>query len=218
MREQLLSTVKTTSDHNITASVVWLHGLGADGHDFEPVVDELRLPETLGVRFVFPHATPRPITINQGYVMRAWYDIVGYDFSCGVDAAGIRASQQQVEKLIAHEIAQGITPSRIVLAGFSQGGVIALETGLRYPEKLAGIIALSTYVALPAELPAARDPIPILMAHGTRDTVVPYALAMHSRRVLESKGYAVDWLSYPMPHSVCAEEIAAIREWLLQRL
>ncbi len=218
MNEQPVTTVKTRFKSHPTTAIIWLHGLGADGHDFEPIVDELRLPETLGVRFVFPHAPRRPVTINQGCIMRAWYDILACDFSRGVDESGIRASQQQVQKLIAHEIAQGIAPSRIVVAGFSQGGVIALEAGARFPEKLGGIIALSTYLALPDGFPVARESMPILMAHGTLDTVVPFALAAYSRSVLENKGYAVEWLSYPMQHSVCAEEIAAIRDWLLRHL
>jgi phospholipase/carboxylesterase len=197
------------------AAVIWLHGLGADGHDFEPIVPELRLESALRVRFVFPHAPVQPVTINGGYAMRAWYDI-GNDRR--QDEAGIRASQARVEALIARERTRGVTARRIVLAGFSQGGAIALQTALRHPERLAGVLALSTYLPLAETLaaeahPANRD-APIFMAHGTQDPLIPLARAAASRDTLRALGYDVQWREYPMPHSVCAEEIAEIGAWL----
>jgi phospholipase/carboxylesterase len=195
--------------------VIWLHGLGADGHDFEPIVPELRLESALRVRFVFPHAPVQPVTINGGYAMRAWYDI-GNDRR--QDEAGIRASQARVEALIARERTRGVAARRIVLAGFSQGGAIALQTALRHPERLAGVLALSTYLPLAETLaaeahPANRD-APIFMAHGTQDPLIPLARAAASRDTLRALGYDVQWREYPMPHSVCAEEIAEIGAWL----
>jgi phospholipase/carboxylesterase len=196
--------------------VIWLHGLGADGHDFEPIVPELGLE--LPVRFVFPHAPVRPVTINGGMAMRAWYDIMGFDRNAKEDAAGIRASAAAVTELIDHEIGRGIPAERIALAGFSQGGAIALHTALREPRALAGVLALSTYLplanTLASERSAANAEIPIFMAHGTQDSVLPLALGESSRRALETLGYAVDWHAYPMPHSVCLEEIGAIGAWL----
>jgi phospholipase/carboxylesterase len=196
-------------------AVIWLHGLGADGHDFEPIVPELGLPPTRRVRFVFPHAPVQPVTINGGLAMRAWYDITNDGRQ---DAAGIRASQKQVEALIEREKTRGIACHRIVLAGFSQGGAIALHTGLRYPERLAGILALSTYLPLADTLaaeahPANRD-VPIFMAHGTQDPLIPLARARASRDALQALGYEVEWHEYPMPHSVCAPEIAEVGAWL----
>lgn len=199
------------------AAVLWLHGLGADGHDFEPLVPELRLPRELRVRFVFPHAPVRPVTLNMGMSMRAWYDI----FQLGggrEDDAGIRASQGLVQALIARERGRGVTAGRIVLAGFSQGGAIALHTGLRHPERLAGILALSTYLPLAATLAAeasvANRDVPLLMAHGRFDDVIPLERARQSRLALEALGAKVEWREYPMPHSVCPEEIAHIAAWL----
>lgn len=205
-----------------TASVIWLHGLGADGHDFVPVVDELRLPESLPVRFIFPHARPRPVTINNGYVMRAWYDIKALGRSGTEDDAGIRESQGVVNGYVERQIAAGIAADRIVVAGFSQGGAIALHTGLRYPQRLAGVMALSTYLPLRDSLsaeaaPANRD-VPILMCHGLHDGVLPAALGSASRDLLLSLGYHVEWQSYPMEHSVCMEEIADISSWLQAQL
>jgi len=203
------------------AAVIWLHGLGADGHDFEPLVPELRLPPALGVRFVFPHAPVRPVTLNMGMRMRAWYDI--YQLGGGrEDQDGIRASQALAEALIARERARGIAPGRIVLAGFSQGGAIALHTALRYSERLAGVLALSTYLPLAESLAAEASPanrtLPVFMAHGRFDDVIPMVRAQQSRAHLERLGYAVTWHEYPMPHSVCGEEIADIAEWLLSGL
>jgi phospholipase/carboxylesterase len=194
------------------AAVIWLHGLGADGHDFEPVVPELQLEKA--VRFVFPHAPVRPVTINQGMRMRAWYDILQLGGG-PEDEAGLRASQKLTEELIR---AQGMPANRIVLAGFSQGGAIVLLAGLRYPERLAGVIALSTYLPLPgslaAERSAANADVPIFMAHGRYDDLIPMPRAQASRERLEKLGYAPEWHDYPMPHSVCAPEIADISAFL----
>ena len=190
------------------AAVIWLHGLGADGHDFEPVVPELRLKRA--VRFVFPHAPIRPVTINQGMRMRAWYDILQLGGG-PEDDAGLRASQKLTEELIR---AQGLPASKVVLAGFSQGGAIVLQTALRYPERLAGVVALSTYLPLAATLAAERSEanrdLPIFMAHGQHDDLIPMSRARASREHLEKLGYKIEWHDYPMPHSVCAPEIADI--------
>ncbi len=199
------------------AAVLWLHGLGADGHDFEPVVPELRLPRELRVRFVFPHAPVRPVTLNMGMRMRAWYDIVQLGGG-REDEAGIRDSQAQLEALVARERARGVAAARIVLAGFSQGGAIALHTGLRHGERLAGILALSTYLplagTLAAEASAANRDVPLFMAHGNYDDIIPIERARQSRRALEALGTRIEWHEYPMPHSVCGEEIADIAAWL----
>jgi len=197
------------------ASIIWLHGLGADGHDFEPIVPELELAKP--VRFVFPHAPVRPVTINQGMRMRAWYDIL--EFGGGPeDDAGIRASQRLAEELIAKEKKKGLPAEKIVMAGFSQGGAIALQTALRYPERLAGVLALSAYLPQAASLQSERSPanqgIPIFMAHGRYDDIIPPRRADESRKLLEAAGYRVEWHEYPMPHSVCAEEIADIAAFL----
>jgi phospholipase/carboxylesterase len=202
-------------------SVVWLHGLGADGHDFAPIVPELVAPEWPALRFVFPHAPVRPVTVNGGMPMRAWYDIADFDLHARQDEAGMRASVAAAEALIARENARGVPDERIVLAGFSQGGAIALAAGLRHPRRLAGIVALSTYLvlgdSLEAERSAANATTPIFQAHGTFDPVVapPRGAAAHER--LEALGYAVDWHTYPMAHAVCAQEIGDLRHWLGQR-
>lgn len=200
-------------------AVIWLHGLGADGYDFEPIVPELKLAAS--VRFVFPHAPVRPVTINGGMPMRAWYDIIAFGAAAPQDEAGVRASGAYVSRLVAREAARGIPPERVVLAGFSQGGAIALFAGLREPRALAGILALSTYLpvadTLAAERSEANAAVPIFMAHGTADGVVPLTLGEASRRRLESLGYAVDWREYPMTHAVCAQEIADIGAWLQMR-
>ena len=204
------------------ASIIWLHGLGADGHDFEPLIPQLDIVDRLGVRVVLPHAPRRPVTINGGMLMPAWYDIAATDFSRGQDSDGIHTSEQQLRALIAREVELGIPAAQVLLAGFSQGGAIALHTGLRYPERLAGILALSTYLPLAARLEAemstANRTIPIMMAHGTQDPVVPLALAEASRVHLTQAGYHVDWHTYVMPHAVYPEEIADVRHWLVQRL
>jgi phospholipase/carboxylesterase len=200
-----------------THAVIWLHGLGADGNDFVPIVSELELP-AVSVRFVFPHAPMQPVTINHGYVMRAWYDIVDVEFGRREDERGVRASQQRLEQLIERETGRGIVPERIVLAGFSQGGAIALQTGLRHRQQLAGIMALSTYVPLASSVAQERDPAnadtPVYMAHGARDEIIPLHVAQRSRQMLTDLGYRVEWHEYAMPHSVCMEEIDHIGAWL----
>ncbi|HYT46798.1 MAG TPA: dienelactone hydrolase family protein [Burkholderiales bacterium] len=198
------------------AAVIWLHGLGADGHDFEPVVPELRLPKP--VRFVFPHAPVRPVTINQGMRMRAWYDI--FQFGGGPeDEKGIRESQGLIEALIKQ---QPVPARAIVLAGFSQGGAIVLQTALRCPERLAGVIALSSYLPLAGKLQAEKSPanqdLPVFMAHGQHDDLIPLSRAQKSRELLVDAGYKVEWHDYPMPHSVCGEEIADIASFLVRLL
>jgi phospholipase/carboxylesterase len=218
--DTLLPTVEISTGDSPKLAVIWLHGLGADGHDFEPIVPELDLP--FPVRFVFPHAPVRPITVNGGMEMRGWYDILGFGMHMRQDAAGIRDSAAAVTRLIDREIERGLTASQIVLAGFSQGGAIALHTALREPRSLAGVLALSTYLplgeTLAAERSAANAGLPIFMAHGSADPLLPLSLAEGSRRALEGLGYAVDWHVYPMPHSVCVEEIAAIAAWLARRV
>ncbi|HEU4600503.1 MAG TPA: alpha/beta fold hydrolase [Steroidobacteraceae bacterium] len=216
------SEVILTPAEAATASVIWLHGLGADGFDFAPVVDELRLPRTLPIRFIFPHAKHRPVTLNNGYVMRAWYDLYGLSTNSREDEAGLRDSERTVSQYIAGEIAAGIPSERIVIAGFSQGGALALYAALRYPQQLAGVIALSTYLPLrdrlAGEVSAANRNVPILMCHGVRDAVVPLTMGSASRDLLVQQGFAVEWHTYPMEHSVCMEEIAVISTWLQQRL
>ena len=216
----LLPTVEISTGDAPQLAIIWLHGLGADGHDFEPIVPELDLP--VPARFVFPHAPVRPITVNGGMEMRGWYDILGFGMNVRQDAAGIRASAAAVTRLIDREVERGLEAAQIVLAGFSQGGAVALHTALREPRSLAGILALSTYLpvgdSLAAERTAANAGVPIFMAHGSADPLLPLALAESSRRTLQGLGYAVDWHVYPMQHSVCAEEIAAIAAWLVQRV
>jgi phospholipase/carboxylesterase len=216
MTESLLETVEVVTAPKPRLAVIWLHGLGADGHDFEPIVPELR--GAGAVRYIFPHAPRRSVTINGGYVMRAWYDILGFEPGAAEDAAGIRASAAAVTRLVDREIERGMPAERIVLAGFSQGGAIALHTALRETRALGGVLALSTYLPLAATLADERSKanarVPIFMAHGSADPVLPLALAERSRRTLEGLGYSVDWHVYPMPHSVCAEEVEAIDRWL----
>jgi len=212
----MLETLEIETAPDPRASVIWLHGLGADGHDFEPIVHELDLG--LAVRFVFPHAPMMSVTINNGMVMRAWYDIVGTDLGRHEDEAGVRASQAALEELIARERSRGIPAHRIVLAGFSQGGAIALQTGLRHAERLAGVMALSTWLPLAGTLEAERHAmnhdVPIFFAHGTHDEMISLARAQQSRARLEALAYALEWHEYPMGHAVCPEEIAAIANWL----
>lgn len=221
MDEKLLPAIVIEPPLPATASVIWLHGLGADGHDFEPIVPELGLGGA-PLRYIFPHAPERPVTINMGYVMRAWYDITSPDLSEGQDEAGTRESEQQVRAWIKHEIERGIPAEHIILAGFSQGGAIVLHTGLRYPERLGGIMAPSTYLPLADtvadEKHAANAGVPIFMAHGNQDPIIPLALAEASRDTLSTLGHEVEWHEYPMQHSVCMEEIGAIGEWLRERL
>lgn len=204
------------------ASIIWLHGLGADGHDFEPIVPELRLPESLPVRFVFPNAPVRPVTMNNGYPMRAWFDLVRIGLHQPHDQAGMLASRATLEALIARENERGIPARRIVLAGFSQGGAVALYTGLQYRERLAGIMALSTYLPLVDGFEFAINPVnatlPIFYAHGTQDPVVPLQLAEHTRNELTARGCSILWHTYPMPHAVHPDEIQHVRAWLLSVL
>lgn len=199
-------------------SIIWLHGLGADGHDFVPMVDELKLP--VAMHYLFPHAPQIPVTINGGFVMRAWYDIATADIAAQQDEAGIRRSHEAVLALIAHENARGIPNQRIFLAGFSQGGAIALHTALRMPQPLAGVLALSTYLPL-AQLAAkeiSTSTPPIFMAHGRSDPVVPHALGLASRDKLLALGCSLDWHDYAMQHSVCADEIRDIQDWLTDKI
>lgn len=200
------------------AAVIWMHGLGADGHDFEPIVPELDLPRALAIRFVFPHAPMRPVTVNGGAVMRAWYDVAGVGGVRREDAAGVRASQRDIEALIEREKQRGVPAGRIVLAGFSQGGAMALQTGLRHPERLAGLLILSSFLpladTLAAEGESANRDVPIFLAHGTHDPMIPMSRASDSRDRLLALGYRVEWHEYPMPHSLCAEEITELSAWL----
>jgi phospholipase/carboxylesterase len=218
-----LTTIEIETAPNPTASVIILHGLGADGNDFVPVAHELDLGPVGPVRFVFPHAPTRPVTINGGYVMRAWYDILALGTQQQrEDEAGLRESRGLVEALIAKEKARGIAAKRIVLAGFSQGCAMTLMTGLRHDERLAGLVGLSGYLPLAAkaeaERHAANRDVPIFLAHGTQDPVIPIDRARASRDVLLALGHAVEWHEYAMPHSVCAEEIGDLNRWLLSVL
>jgi len=222
MTDTLLDAVQIDPPERPRAAIIWLHGLGADGHDFEPLIPELHVVREHAVRVVLPHAPVRAVTINGGMRMPAWYDIYGADFAAREDAAGIERSRAQLEALIGREAAAGIPAGRIFLAGFSQGGAIVLHTGLRHAQRLGGILALSTYLPLRATLDeaavSANAGVPVFMAHGTADPVVPYALGEGSRAWLERAGYHVEWHSYPMAHGVCLEEIGDIRSWLLARL
>jgi phospholipase/carboxylesterase len=204
------------------ASVILLHGLGADGHDFVPIAGELGLPDSLPVRFVFPHAPLRPVTVNNGYVMRAWYDIKSFTPAGRADIASTVESSRRVADYIARERQLGVASARVVLAGFSQGGAVALYAGLRYPERLAGILAMSCYLPFPetlaTERSAANSDVPILLCHGRSDPVVPIAMGLEARRDLEAHGYVPEWRDYPMQHAVCVEEIADVARWLRLRL
>jgi phospholipase/carboxylesterase len=221
MTDMLLDAVEINPAQPPRACLIWLHGLGADGHDFEPLIPELRLVEEFGVRVILPHAPPRPVTINGGMVMRAWYDVVSPDFGRAEDAAGIRQSERQLLALIAREVANGVPEERMVLAGFSQGGAMVLHTGVRYPRPLAGILALSCYLPLAGllarEHSEASLAVPIMMAHGVADPLIPLSLAEQSRDRLRHAGYTVDWHGYPMPHAVYPQEIRDLREWLENR-
>jgi phospholipase/carboxylesterase len=214
-----LETVEVEPDTPARASVVLMHGLGADGHDFEPVVPEIGIR---GIRWVFPHAPVRRVTINGGYPMRAWYDIVGLDRRSPEDQEGLAGSAAGVRALVEREKERGVPADRVVLAGFSQGGAVALHTALRHPERLGGVIALSTYLPLAAHLAEHAHPanaaLPIFMAHGLHDVVVPRSLGEGSRDALLARGYDVEWHTYPIQHGVCSEEIADVRAWLLRAL
>ena len=217
-----LETLDITTADAPRSSLIVLHGLGADGNDFVPICDELELGAIGPVRFVFPHAPVRPVTINGGMAMRAWYDILGTDIARREDEAGLRESLVEVQALIERERARGIDASRIVLMGFSQGCAMTLLSGLRHSERLAGLVGLSGYLPLAAstaaERSAANQGLPIFMAHGRMDPVIPIARAIDSRDALQLLGYPVEWHEYPMPHSVCAEEIADLNAWLLRIL
>jgi len=213
----MLETVEI-SPANADASVIWLHGLGADGYDFEPIVPALALPKSSAVRFIFPHAPTRAVTINNGMVMRAWYDIAAADLGSQQDAEGIHVSQSQIIELIENEIERGIAPERIVIAGFSQGGAVAVQTALRFHKKLAGVMMLSTYVPLSDTLEGERNTvnasIPVFYGHGENDDIIPISFAKASRDQLTQLGYEVEWHSYVMPHGVLPEEIDDIGFWL----
>lgn len=202
------------------ASVIWLHGLGDSGHGFAPIVPELALPEELGVKFIFPHAPNRPVTINGGMVMRAWYDIKTMDLAQRADEAGVRESAAQVQQLIETELAAGVAANRIILAGFSQGGVVALHLLPRLAQTLAGVAAMSTYLCVPQKLAdeIVQKAIPLWMAHGSHDPVVPFAAGEQAFAALQQQGINGQWHSYPMAHQVCAEQIADLRQWLIARL
>jgi phospholipase/carboxylesterase len=204
------------------ASVIWLHGLGADGHDFEPIVPHLDAALTSRTRFVFPHAPKRPVTINGGYVMRAWYDVVDADIARRADADGVHESERILHDYIETEVANGIPPERIVVAGFSQGGAITLHGGLRYPQRLAGVLGISCYLPLPNAIAKGSAPAnattSVFMAHGTEDPVIPVAAGKQSRDYLKNLDYDIEWHTYPIPHSVCLEEIEDISRWLLRVL
>lgn len=195
------------------AVVIWLHGLGADGNDFVPLVKELNLPEDLAIRFIFPHAPISPVTLNGGMEMRSWFDLKSLELMENVDCAGIRVSCHSIYRLIEEQMKLGIDPKNIVLAGFSQGGLIALHAGLSFDHGLAGIMALSTWLPLPEQFYLHRT-TQIFIAHGTQDPVVPFSLGMEMKQELESKGYPVEWHPYPMQHQVCADEVVAISKWL----
>ena len=210
--------VEVTTGANPVGSVIWLHGLGADGHDFEPIVPELRLPASLPLRFVFPHAPVRPVTINGGMAMRAWYDIVSLDAEGRADAAGVQDSTAIVEALIAREVERGIVAERIVIAGFSMGGAVVINTALETSHALAGLMVLSTYVPIPSAIDSStssRD-IPVFMAHGTFDPMLPLQWGQLSAEKLQDAGFEIEWRDYPMAHAVCPDEIRDIRTWLLR--
>lgn len=217
----MIQHLELVTGENPKGTIIWMHGLGADCWDFVPIVRELQLGEDLPLRFIFPQAPMRPITINGGHVMPGWYDIAMAELERKADEGGIRESQQAIDALIARESSRGIATQNIVLAGFSQGGAIALQTGLRSKQPLGGVLALSTYLTLSdslgGEKTIANAQIPILMAHGTQDPVVPLALARTSRATLESHGYRPEWREYPMQHAVCAEEISDIAAWIVKR-
>lgn len=218
----VLPTVERETGPEPRYSVIWLHGLGADGNDFAPIVPELVDRQWPALRFVFPHAPVQPVTVNGGVPMRAWYDIHGFDPRAPQDEAGVRRSIDAVEALIGREHERGVPSERIVLAGFSQGGAVALAAGLRHAQRLAGIVALSTYLPIAATLApersAANAQVPIFWGHGSADPVVMLQRGLDSRQLLEALGYAIDWHTYPMPHSVCAEELADLRRWFAARL
>ncbi len=222
MPETSLDTVEAGAREDAQFSVIWLHGLGADGHDFEPIVPELRLPAELKVRFIFPHAPVRPVTLNGGMAMRAWYDIIALGAGAVQDEQGLADATERVGELIRHEEQRGVPPGRQVLAGFSQGGAVALHAGLRHPQRLAGIMGLSTYLPLAdrvaGERHAANAGTPVLLAHGQMDPVLDIGLGRSARETLSALGHRVEWHEYPMVHQVCLEEIQTVSRWLQQVL
>lgn len=215
--------VEVGGEAQVDGTVIWLHGLGADGHDFEPIVPELNLAAHADIRFVFPHAPVRPVTINGGVPMRAWYDVISLDKSGPQDEAGIRDSAASLLQLIERERERGVDASRIVLAGFSQGGAIAMHTAMRVPQRLAGLMALSTWMPLASTIgeevvdnsESQPRELPVLMVHGTFDPLLPLAAGQHAREIMQDAGFKVQWHEYPMAHAVCAEEISEIRKWLV---
>ena len=217
MSDELLQTIEQETGTPVAGSVIWLHGLGADGHDFEPIVPELAVDST-GLRFVLPHAPVRPVTLNGGIPMRAWFDVLSLDRGSTQDEEGVRTSETQIRALIRRENERGVPTDRILLAGFSQGGALALHTGLRYPERLAGLIGLSTYLPMhwtvDDESHAANRATPVFMAHGTMDPLVSCAAGETTRDFLVGRGYSVEWQDYPMAHAVCPEEVTHIRSWM----
>lgn len=212
--------VQSSPKTEVKAAVIWLHGLGSDGHDFAPIVPELKLPAELNVRFIFPHASSIPVTVNNGYVMPAWYDIIELTLDRKIDVQQLRVSAAQVHALIEREIERGVPSEKIILAGFSQGGAVVYEAALSYTKPLAGLLALSTYFATheSVTLNDANKTIPVLIQHGTEDGVVPELLGQRAARQLEVFGIAADYETYPMEHTVCAAQVADISEWLQERL
>lgn len=222
MTTDLLPCVEINPGNKPVASVIWLHGLGADGHDFEPIIPQLQLPPSLPIRFVFPHAPQRAITINYGMVMRGWFDILSMNDPREINPTQFEESCLQLRALISRELQRGLPSDRILLAGFSQGGAVALHSGLRYEQRLAGILALSTYMpfanTLATERSSINSDIPIMLAHGRHDPVLNVELGIETRDTLNRLSYPVDWFTYPMPHAVCPDEIDDIRAWLLEVL
>jgi len=220
LNSALLDCIEVNPSGKPAATIIWLHGLGADGHDFEAILPELRLPDSLPVRFVFPHAPERAVTVNAGMIMRAWFDLIDLNLDANsADKEQFSESVEMLEALIENELRSGLASDRIVLAGFSQGGAIALHTGLHFPKRLAGILAMSMHLPTIRDRSAALSPanreVPIMMAHGQMDPLIPLARAIETRQELIRLGYAVSWHEYPIQHSVCAEEVADIRAWLL---
>ena len=217
MASPYLESLEIEPTQPATASVIWMHGLGADAHDFYAVPSQLGLPAELGVRYVFPNAPRIPVTINMGLIMRAWYDVSGFD-TRGQDETRIRQSAQEIARLVAQEADRGVLAGRVVLAGFSQGGAMALFSGLRYPETLGGIMCLSGYLPLHETLTAEATPagrmVPVFQAHGMQDPVLPYAMGRGTADMLTAAGYAIDWHEYPMAHQVCGDELRDIGDWL----
>jgi len=222
MSTERLDCIEINPENPPVATIIWLHGLGADGHDFVPLVPELDIPKTMPLRFVFPHAPMRPVTINAGMVMRAWYDVLAFEGPGNIDMDQLLESADALEHLIGDELEQGRPPERILLAGFSQGGALVLHTGLRFRKKLAGIMALSCYLPSVERVVEERSDVnrevPIMMAHGSMDPVIPVAKAVRTRQELTRLGYPVQWHEYDMQHAVCPEEIRDIRSWLLETL